>query len=309
MADHANSENMRNPLVGVACALLVVLVLVAACAAIVVFRPSFAEGALQQLGLAPSIANSAAQDVSPSESDTTLVVTHDAQPTAKEQAEIAAYEKSLRQTPLVARYGSLLLHSPIAMADLTGIMFHQASYEYAFVLETGIPEADYDTVAESRSMRINHDQENAGNAWADTEALHLWRTADDTELDTCIDIGAREGTTVVAPVDGTVVLVKDYKLYDELDDIEIHIQPDGHPELDVVLIHTTNPRVKAGDHVEAGITPLSSVRNIDDALTDVQLGFFTPEGVGGNHTHLQVNDVNYPEYREKKLEGAVVAAG
>ena len=37
-------------------------------------------------------------------------------------------------------------------------------------------------------------------------------------------------------------------------------------------------------------------------LTDVQLGFFTPEGVGGNHTHGQVNDANFPDYREKKLD-------
>ena len=154
-------------------------------------------------------------------------------------------------------------------------------------------------------MRINRNQENAGDQWADVEALHLYRTADDTELDTSIDVGGAAGTTVVSPVDGTVVLVKDYLLYDELPDIEIHIQPDGHPDLDVVLIHTTDPVVKAGDHVEAGITPISHVRNIDDYLTDVQLGFFTPEGVGGNHTHVQVNDATYPGYRERKLEGAI----
>ena len=59
------------------------------------------------------------------------------------------------------------------------------------------------------------------------------------------------------------------------------------------------PRVQSGDfRAEVVLT------NIETALTDVQLGFFTPEGIGGNHTHLQVNDATYPEYREKKLAGA-----
>ena len=303
VANHAKSEKRQTSHAGAIAALLIVVALVAACAAIVIIRPPFAEDVLQQLGLVSGASSSQAS--STSVKDEELVVTHDAQPTTEEQAVIEAYEKSLRQTPLVARYGDLDLHSPIRLVDLTGVLFHQASYEYAFVLETEIPEADYETVVENGGMRINRDQDAADGAWADIEALHLWRTADDTELDTSIDVGARAGTTVVSPVDGTVVLVKDYLLYNELPDIEIHIQPEGHPELDVVLIHTTDPVVKAGDRVEAGVTPLSHVRNIDDALTDVQLGFFTPEGVGGNHTHLQVNDVAYPGYRERKLEGAI----
>lgn len=311
MANHAKVEEKRSSHVGAIIAALIA-VLIAACAAIVVIRPPFAEGILQQLGLAPGAVSSSSQsaasaarqdDTARSKDVDALVVTNDAQPTAEEQALIDAYEKSLRQTPLIARYDDLGLHSPIRAGDLTGILFHQASYEYAFVLETELPDADYET-AESRSMRINHDQDNTGDEWLDAEALHLWRTADNTELDTSIDVGALAGTMVVSPVDGTVVLIKDYMLYDELADIEIHIQPDGHPDLDVVLIHTTDPLVKAGDRVEAGVTPISHVRNIDDYLTDVQLGFFTPEGVGGNHTHLQVNDATYPGYRENKLEGA-----
>lgn len=291
MTDDANNKKR-----GALAVALVVLVLAAVCAVIVVVRPPFAEGVLQQLGLTPNVA-SLQQGDSASSSVDELVVTDDAKFSSEE-------EKALRQTPLIARCGDLDLHSPIAPADLTGIMFHQASYEYGLLLETEIPDADYDTVAENRTMRINHDQTSAGAEWLDAEALHLWRTTDSTELDTCIDVGALAGTTVYSPVDGTVVLVKDYMLYGELPDIEIHIQPDGYPDLDVVLIHTTDPVVKAGDRVEAGMTPISHVRNIDDFLTDVQLGFFTPEEVGGNHTHLQVNDATYPDYRENKLEGA-----
>ena len=227
--------------------------------------------------------------------------------TAMSADELLAAKEQEYKTPLIARCGDVGLRSPVSPAGLTGILFHQASYGYAIPLETDLDEADYETTADNRSMRINHalDLDQADDAWLDAEALHIWRTTDETAMDTSIDIGALPGTTVLAPVTGTVVLVKDYLLYDEMPDIEIHIQPDGHPGLDCVLIHTTDPVVKAGDRVEAGRTPLSKIRDIEAYLTDVQLGFFTPEGIGGNHVHVQVNDADYPGYREEKLAGAL----
>ena len=213
-------------------------------------------------------------------------------------------DKQMRKTPLVATCSGVKIHCDVSMEDLTGILFHQASYEYALPLDTELFEADYETIADTRSFFINHDQIVKNDEWAETEALHIWRTSDTTAPDTSIDIGALAGSTVKAPVDGTVVLVRDYRLYEEMDDVEVHIQPTGRPDLDCVIIHLESPRVKAGDKVEGGVTPIGSVRDIESFLTDVQLGFFTPEGVGGNHSHVQMNDANYPEYREKKLEGA-----
>ena len=214
-------------------------------------------------------------------------------------------DKLTSQTPLVATCSGVDIHNLVNMVDLTGILFHQASYEYALPLETDLSEADYETIADTRTFFINRDQVAKSGEWAETEALHIWRTSDTTAPDTSIDIGAIAGSTVKAPVDGTVVLVRNYRLYEEMDDVEIHIQPTGRPDLDCVIIHLTDPRVKAGDKVEAGVTPIAQVRDIESFLTDVQLGFFTPEGVGGNHSHVQMNDANYPQYREKKLEGAI----
>ena len=194
------------------------------------------------------------------------------------------------------------LRSPIAPADLTGVLFHQASYEYALVLTTKLPEGDYEKAAASRQIRVNKKQKKG--KWLDADALHVWRVGDVTPMDTSIDVGGLPGTTVHSPVTGTVVLVKKYKLYDQIDDYEIHIQPDGRPDLDCVLLHNDNPVVKAGERVEAGVTPLADVRDIEKDLTDVQLSYFTPEGVGGNHSHVQVNNADYPDYRKNKLKGA-----
>ena len=304
----------RKGLVAALAIVLLLIILAAAVIAVIVVQPPFARGALEALGIASPAASTAsaasaeagtAADGEHGGHNGAFSVIDDPAPTAEERAAMDAEAKEKARTPLLAQCNGIDLHMPIAMADLTGILFHQASNDYALVATTQIPEADYDRVEAERTMRINRDQEGAPDAWADTEALHLWRETDDTDMDTSIDVGAMAGTTVIAPVDGTVVLIRDYRLYDEMDDIEIHIQPDGRPDLDVVLIHTYEPLVKAGDHVEAGITPLSHVRDIEAELTDVQLGFFTPEGVGGNHTHVQVNDANFEDYRQRRLSGAI----
>lgn len=229
----------------------------------------------------------------------------DKQVTAEEAEGLAAEARRTRQTPLVARCSGVDLRCAVVLPDVTGIIFHQASYGYALPLDTELPEADYEKAADTRTIRVNRDQDAKPDDWADAEALHLWRTTDATEMDTSIDIGAAAGAEVRSPVTGTVVLVRDYQLYEEMPDIEVHIQPDGRPDLDCVLIHLADAGVKAGDKVQAGITPIASVRDIESVLTDVQLGFFTPEGTGGNHTHVQVNNADHPGYREKRLEGAI----
>ena len=222
--------------------------------------------------------------------------------TKKEQAQADRERLERTRTPRIARIGSVDLRSPILPANLTGVLFHQASYNYALVLETKLPEADYEKAANAHKIRVNTKQ--TEGEWLDADALHVWRVGDVTPMDTSIDVGALPGSIVRSPVTGTVVLVKNYKLYDQIDDIEIHIQPDGHPELDCVLLHTKDPLIAAGDTVEAGITEISHVRDIEKDLYDVQLTYFTPEGVGGNHTHVQVNDATDKNYRKEKLKGA-----
>ena len=246
-------------------------------------------------------------DVAPKE-DERIIATTDANFSTKEE-EAAYYEAHKgrpKVNPLVAQYSDVDLRSPIAPVDLTGVLFHQASLKYGLVMTTELPDADMERIAATRSPRVNRDQ--LEGEWLDAEAMHLWRAADTTDMDTSIDVGALPGTIVRSPVTGTVVLLKDYKLYGQVDDIEIHIQPDGHPDLDVVLIHTTDPLVKAGDRVQAGVTEISHVRDIAKDLTDVQLAFYTPDGDAGNHTHVQVNDANYEGYRANKLAGAITVS-
>ena len=208
-------------------------------------------------------------------------------------------------TPLIARYEDVLVHSPIHTSELEGIIFHQASFETALVMSTELSAADVEAMEIDPDYEIAEDQPE-GDEWLKAKALHLWREDTPTDMDTSIDVGAEAGTTVYAPVTGTVVLVKTYDLYDTCEDFEVHIQPTGRPDLDVVEIHIQDVVVKAGDKVIGGETPIASVRDLAaEDITDIQLAYYTREG-HGNHTHVQINDANYPEYRETRLKDAYV---
>ena len=202
----------------------------------------------------------------------------------------------------IAAYGKVKIYSPIAQENLTGVLFHQASYNTALVMTTKLPEANPEKVSVDHPVRVNKKQ--TEGEWVDADALHLYRVQDATPMDTSIDVGAKAGTTVYAPVTGTVVKVTNYDLYGYVPDVKIQIQPEGHPELDVVVLHQYDPQVKAGDKVEGGVTPISSVRDIAKDLTDVQLGFFTAADDPGNHSHVEVNDASSKEYQERALKGA-----
>ena len=231
----------------------------------------------------------------------------DAEPSIDEVSDKGVDEETAQlslDTPTrqIAAYGSVKVHSPIAQKDLTGVLFHQASFNTALVMTTELPDADLEKVSIDHPVRVNHEQTEGD--WVDADALHLYRQQDATDMDTSIDVGAKAGTTIYAPVTGTVVLVQSYDLYGYVPDMKIHIQPKGHPELDVVMLHQYDVRVKAGDKVEGGVTPVSSVRDIAKDLTDVQLGFYTAADDPGNHSHVEISNADAPGYRENSLKGA-----
>jgi hypothetical protein len=131
--------------------------------------------------------------------------------------------------------------------------------------------------------------------WGGT-ALRLWRSNRRGACDTAADIGADPGSDVYAPVTGTVVQVRAYKLYEKYPDYEIHIRPDGWPEVDVVLIHVDDVSVTVGDRVAGGVSRLACVRRMSDKI-DLQLAGYTKNG--GDHVHVQLNQVEVPGKLER----------
>lgn len=200
-------------------------------------------------------------------------------------------------TPIMSESSGVTMHSAVAMEDLTEILIHNASYAYANEITTQLTEATNTDIIAAHGTGRDPSTQPTGDNWMTGEFIRCFRSGNAGPTMSAIDCGGPVGATVYAPVTGKVVLVKEYLLYDQIDDYRVHIQPTGRPDLDVVLIHLTDVTVKPGDEVTAGVTPIAKIRDIYQYLDDsLQLKQYTAESDNGNHTHIQVNNANHPEY-------------
>ncbi len=196
-------------------------------------------------------------------------------------------------TALFASYRSMYLYLPVDGGQLTEIAFHQASGDHALHMEPLVPYADMsDAVKNHGSGRSIEDSCCPDNPHIlGGQALRMYRSNRTGPPDTAVDIGADPGTPVYAPVSGTVLEVRPYWLYGEHEDYEIHITPNGWPEVDVVLIHVDNVVVAKGDEVVGGVTQIAEIRGLSGQVA-LQLAQFDEHG--GNHTHMQLNRLDVP---------------
>lgn len=209
-----------------------------------------------------------------------------------------AEEPEREPTPLIAVEGGTQIHLAIDPSELTAIAFHQASGDYALHMTSLVPDADMATANEIKGMPpVPEDAVFGEGVWHGC-VLRLWRSNRGGQPDSALDMGAAPGTAVWSPISGTVIEVRPYLLYDKYEDFEIHIQPTGRDDVDAVLIHVQDVKVKAGDSVKGGVTQIGSVRQMSDKM-DIQLGGYTTNG--GDHTHFQLN--RYP------AEGAPATTG
>ena len=189
-------------------------------------------------------------------------------------------------TPLVARYRRLDIHMPIQPSQLTMLAFHQASYTDALRMRILVPYQDpQNGTALHRPATAGQPGVLAGRA------IRLWRSGRVGQPDTAADCGTKAGTTAVSPVTGEVIGVRRYRLYGRYPDYQVHIQPDGYPHVDCVVIHIEQPLVKKGDRVVGGVTPISRVRMLSNRF-HIQLGEYTHEA--GDHVHFQFNTLETP---------------
>lgn len=101
-----------------------------------------------------------------------------------------------------------------------------------------------------------------------------------------VDLVLGSGDPVLAPVDGTVTRVREYRLYGQHADTRVEIRPADAPHLRVVLIHLEDVRVRRGDAVVASQTRLAGSANQFPFASHVDryLDARRP------HVHLEVKD-------------------
>lgn len=213
-------------------------------------------------------------------------------------------KKTPPATPHFASLRGVKLRLPIAPADVTVLAFHRSSYSDTYKLK---PLVEFGSASEAKEAASA--AKDAGTAllstpegtpaaqstgvWAGT-ALELWRTdARAGKRYSAVDCGAKWGTTVFSPLDGTVMRVHRYHLYRKYPDIEIQIKPDAWNDVDIFILHVTDPAVTEGQRVTAGVTPIARVRHLSEVVSGLQLRSYTTDG--GNHTHVQFNVVPKPD--------------
>jgi hypothetical protein len=209
-------------------------------------------------------------------------------------------------TPFFAVLRGVRLRLPVPPRAVTVLAFHQSSYSDTVALSSLVKIGDsakYRAAATAARAAISAGQhativatpadavETDAGTWTGS-ALQLWRTSRGGVQNTAVDCGSAPGTPVFSPVDGTVMEVRPYKLYKKYDDFEIHIKPDAWNDLDVIVLHVTDPAVPPGTHVTAGLTRIARVRRLSNLVSGLQLRNYSLDG--GNHTHFQVNTIPRP---------------
>jgi biotin carboxyl carrier protein len=219
---------------------------------------------------------------------------------ATQTAPAGAAEPTAAPTPAFASFRGMKLLLPVRPADITAVVFHQSSYNDSYQMKPLIAirsaasakaAVDAQRAGGPAAWPRAQSDEDAGGVWTGS-GLQLWRSGVGGRTDSAFDCGAKPGTPVIAPVTGTVMRIRPYKLYGRVDDFEFHLRPDGFNDVDVVVLHVTNPCVAEGDRVVAGVTQIAQVRKLTGLISGLQLRSYTVEG--GDHTHVQVNKVPKP---------------
>ena len=218
----------------------------------------------------------------------------------------AAGPVTAEPTPYFASFRGVRLRLPVPAASVTVLAFHQSSYTDTVAMTSLVP---FESISKARAVADTaratvkaggaatvlatpaSGAENDKGVWTGS-ALQLWRNGVGGKMNSAVDCGASAGTPVLAPIDGTVMEIRPYKLYGKCDDFEIHIKPDAWNDVDVIVLHVVDPTIVAGARVTAGVTRIASVRNLAKTISGIQLRSYTLNG--GNHTHVQINTIPKP---------------
>lgn len=103
---------------------------------------------------------------------------------------------------------------------------------------------------------------------------------------TVADIAMDPGTQVLAPVSGTVVKIESKVIYDEYQDLQIEVIPDGLPNVRVAFLHIDQIRIKVGEKITQGKTVMGIPRDWRPFFASELDDYVKPPMP---HVHIQVN--------------------
>ena len=156
-----------------------------------------------------------------------------------------------------ARAGRVHLHHPAAVVDVVGL--HQSGNR------TAVPLAPSPLAV---------------------DPTLLWSRGRGTDRRSAADIVVPPRHDLRSPVTGTVVEATRYRLYCKYDDDRLIILPDADPSVSVAVLHIAELKVKVGDRVEAGVTPIAKRARVLPFQSQVDA---LEPGAPWPHVHIEVN--------------------
>lgn len=220
-----------------------------------------------------AVAARASDEADPALDDLVTLPEPAVEPAAPPVAEEAsAVEPPAVLPPVLGEAGGLRVHVPAEQAIL--VSYHEASFPQALPIH---PLGNL-TNNENNTRPIEH------AAAADGIDFHVQVSRGRANASTsAVDVVLPPGEEVRAPVAGTVVEVRPYRLYGSHEDVRLELRPDDS-DLAVVLIHVEDVVVRPGDRVEVGDVLAGAARMFPfGAVVDRQTA---PERFG--HVHLEV---------------------
>ncbi len=187
----------------------------------------------------------------------------------------------------LATADGLTLFGPVPYEQLVGIMYHEAP-----VSDIGGQAAAARTMQPLGGCLGNDNPDNtpadivlsAGGDpyyWIETSRYR------GTNSTTAVDVGARAGCPVLAPISGTVEVAASYLLYSAYPDNVVKIRPDGRTDVLVEILHMGALTVAPGDRVQAGVSVIGTVNDLARYFQS-DIGYYYT-GEDGNHVHVEVN--------------------
>ena len=181
----------------------------------------------------------------------------------------------------IATWAGTDIYSPIRYADLIGPEFHEAALDGS----NCPPMQPYGNciVNENAGRMAPGITTSDGN---DPDYFIESTRSRGTFATTACDVHAKAGSTVYAPVSGTVVTAAPYMLYNAYPDFKVLIAIDGHPGYIMECLHMSKLLVAAGQRTEAGRTQIGIVRDLVPYFNSGPNPYTREEG---NHSHIQIN--------------------
>ncbi len=187
----------------------------------------------------------------------------------------------------LATASGLTLLGPVPYEQLVGIMYHEApvsdiggaaaSAQVMHPLGGCLRNDNYDATPSDVVLSPGGDP----YYWVETSRYR------GTASTTAVDVGARAGCPVLAPVSGTVEVATSYMLYNAYPDNVVKIRPDGRTDVVVEVMHMGALTVAVGDRVQAGVSVIGTVNDLSRYFQS-DIGYYYT-GEDGNHVHVEVN--------------------